>query len=1500
MNNKKIFLSIFLILFLVSISSVSAEDLSTSLDDISEANNDIKEMEINTDDTQEVSTTNDDGKVGEGDDIYAQTMYFNASSATDGDGSRNNPFKYVTDARLPYGVTAYFANGVYEIDSAIDLYSNDYSSKVTFYGESTDGVIFKCTNSSSVAFFVNDMSRCYMYNMTFDNAVIQNRGTLEANGVVFKNGIAVDTTASSYPTRNNAFGGAIYSPGSIYYAGYGMKSYLTLNNCIFMNNSAVYGGSIYHKNGITVIRNTKFYNSYASLYGGALATDAGEIQIENCEFINCHADGDAGGAIYSKVTDLTVKDSNFENGIGDFGGAICNLNSNLIIENSKFKNNSAKYEGGAIYAMYGNVVISDCEITKNSALDGGAVFVDNCTSVNVAKTTFDKNSAKRYGGTIFSNGQAASLDDATLKESSAPIGQVIYHQDKYDYDIGYNSDYQMMVYNSSYNGVLPSKYDLRDYGFVTPVRDQEGGGNCWAFAGIAALESCILKATGKEIDLSEENVKNLIELYSAYGWKMDTNDGGHSEMTWGNLISWLGPVLESDDPYDDYSTLSTLMDAFMHVQNVYYLPARTSTSDNDAIKKAIMDYGAVSALIFANFDSPLYFDKTTASYFNYVKGAYANHAVTVVGWDDNYDKNKFPMGSMADGNGAWIVKNSWNTDWGDEGYFYVSYSDFIMFEVGEKNVAYTFILNDTVRYNRNYQYDIGGMTDYLYPIGNNQTLYYKNTFNAIGNDILTAVSTIFEDAIDYEISIFINDEFKHSQTGHSFAGYATIPLTKEYQLTAGDKFTVQFKISKTGGASIPICEVVTATRLTYSEGISFFSTDGTNWNDLYTFTLDRPDIEHRYASQVACIKAFTRSSGETLKTTLSLEGVEAVAGETARVTATVKDENGKLINTGYVTFDIGGVKQSIKVSNGYAVLETVFSSQGTFSIYATYSGVGYDDSQASANAVVSKAQPKSTVITVPDVEYVHGQDGIVKITLTDSNGKAIGNVNIKLTVNGNTNVQKTNSNGVATFNMDLAVGNHSATVEFEGNELYINSSKTLSINVLDETSHASQTTIVVSDVNYNYGNSGIVTATLSDLNGNAISYVNLKLTINNIQYSSQTNANGIATFNLNNLAVGTYTATVEFEGNAAYLKSSNTLTVRVLSNSQSVGDTVNVIYSSASNGIVTAIITDEEGRAVVNTEVSLNIGGKTYTTTSNNNGIATFKVDLNGGVYQANIIVNGKTVSSDTSKTINVINNQIPVDETIIAEDSIRAEGSSYDFKATFYDLNGNPLSEKEINFIINGNDYFVKTDEYGVARLSNGLSANSYSITMINPATGAILTKNATIVNRIIGNKNINIDYTKSATYKVQLYADNGQIAGAGENVVIKIGSSTYNVKTDSKGYASVVISGLTPKTYTVTAEYKGVKVSNKIVVKQVLTAKNAKFKRYNVKKYSATLKVNGKALKGKKITFKINGKTYKAKTNAKGIASIKIKSLFKIGKHKIKITYLKSSITKTVTVKR
>ena len=116
-----------------------------------------------------------------------------------------------------------------------------------------------------------------------------------------------------------------------------------------------------------------------------------------------------------------------------------------------------------------------------------------------------------------------------------------------------------------------------------------------------------------------------------------------------------------------------------------------------------------------------------------------------------------------------------------------------------------------------------------------------------------------------------------------------------------------------------------------------------------------------------------------------------------------------------------------------------------------------------------------------------------------------------------------------------------------------------------------------------------------------------------------------------------------------------------------------------------------------------------------------------------------------------------------------------------------------------------------------------------------------------------------------------------------------------DKKGYATLKIK-LLPKKYTLVTEYKGYKVTNKLVVKQTLKPVKKVIK---VKKSKKSFKIkaklkwsSGKAIKGKKITFRFKGKTYKAKTNKKGVASVKIKKKvikkLKKGKtYKVSITY-------------
>ena len=201
-------------------------------------------------------------------------------------------------------------------------------------------------------------------------------------------------------------------------------------------------------------------------------------------------------------------------------------------------------------------------------------------------------------------------------------------------------------------------------------------------------------------------------IWSSICWKsmsFVTFAGGNADKATAYLVRWAGPVLESEDPYPNKGGSPRNLSPVRHVQKVLWLPYRENALDNATIKYAVREYGAVFATyhhqgegtsggVNPYKDSP-YWKADEAAYY---MGSYqqANHAVCIVGWDDNYPKEIFNQHVMNDG--AFICQNSWGTYFGDDGIFYVSYEDGVL---GTCNEVYTRI-EDTDNYDNIYQYNL--------------------------------------------------------------------------------------------------------------------------------------------------------------------------------------------------------------------------------------------------------------------------------------------------------------------------------------------------------------------------------------------------------------------------------------------------------------------------------------------------------------------------------------------------------------------------------------------------------------------------------------------------------------------------------------------------------------------------------------------------------------------------------------------------------------------------
>ena len=1424
-NKSIVLFSVFLLLLMIVPSAFASDAVDN-------------QTVISSDEQIEISAVDDGGVIySHGEDTNVLTgsndIYFNASAESDGRGTQSSPYKYLQYNRLTSGCTAHFADGTYELDFKKGIYSS-----MTFMGQSAQNTIIKF---NGIAFNVGDGYTLTLKDLTLDHATVKNLGTVSATNVIFKNGVAVDDTSYGY---DNAYGGAIYNYVSTDYYGYVTNvPKNTLYNCTFLNNSAMYGGAIYLPYGELSLSNCKFINNSAHWFGGAIASDKdSKISVVGTVFENCRSVDDAGGAIYAFSTDLEVRDSTFNNCSANFAGAICSLNSEILISYSNFTNNLARYEGGAVYKMYGSGTVIKSNFTKNAALNGGALFSDNCTSFEIKNSEFASNAATGFGGAIFSNANPKlTVDGVTFTDNKASYNANMLNQSNFSPIVSSTNNYSLFVYKSLFNGTLPARYNLAENGFVTDVKNQQDSGNCWAFAALASLETCVLKASNKTFNFSVENMKNLIEMYSAYGWKMETNEGGYNGMPMGYLASWLGPVNATLDPFDDKGTLSPLLDSEMHIQNIYVLPARTSYTDNDAIKEAILKYGGLYA---SYYHSAGYLNSKTNAYYDPYTGN-GNHAITVVGWDDNYSKNNFYTAPAGDG--AFIVKNSWGSSWGDNGYFYISYYDRVLFAVNKDNQAFTYILNDTVRYTKNYQYDVAGMTDYL--ITGKKTVWYQNIYNATGNEAIAAVSTFFNTTVDYEISIYVNDVLQLTQNGrHEGSGYYTIPLKEYVPVAVGDIFKIVVKLAnpQNGYAAVPISEQLSTTRCYYAPGVSYFSNDGKKWTDLYDYSASA--YSHTYNSQVACLKAFTVADMQN--TTVTLNNITPKVQEFSEIIATVTDAKGKMAKIGEVIFSINGTNYTAGVVDGVAKISVYFDEVGDYVISANYKNNGlYNGSFVQKTVSVTKTDVNLTAY-IGDIVY--GENPIVNINLTSVAGVNVTG-DVVLTISGKKYIVNV-VNALAVFEIPemLDAGEYHIDVSYLGSEKY-----NAADGAADFTVAKKEITMNVT-IDKDYRDITVNVNLSEKLDGN------LTVLVNNTPYTLSY-TNGTGSLILKNLTYGNYTISAVFTKD-------NYQTVNVSENVEinsikTVLEAENVVMYYKDGTRFAVVLRDIYGNPLANMNVTISINGRNYVKQSDENGTASLGLNLESKNYTVVTTFGGNSKYFGTRS-----NNTVSILSTLLSKDIVKYYRNGTQFYATVLDFKGNPLANTTVMFNINGVFYNKTTDENGTAKLNIWLRPGKYIITIFNLVTGEQAGNNVTVLSKIVENYDLVKYYKNASKFSVKILDSQGYPV-EGTIVTFNINGVFYYKETDANGIASLAIN-LRPGKYVITTMYGQYDVGNNVTVLPTLQTSDLKMKYLDGSAFNArVVDGQGNPLANQIVTFNVNGVFYNKVTNDEGIASLNIR---------------------------
>ncbi len=451
--------------------------------------------------------------------------------------------------------------------------------------------------------------------------------------------------------------------------------------------------------------------------------------------------------------------------------------------------------------------------------------------------------------------------------------------------------------------------------YITSIKNQNPYGTCWAHAAMASAEADLWKKglADSTIDLSEWQLAyffyhtvedplggtagDSVTVVTDSSAEDYLDRGGNQQLATYRLATWQGVTQEADAPYSTVynDRTKTLDDALAYGKDAYHLENAywVSMKDRDIVKQLIMEYGACAASYYhdsAYFNSSSQWNRSEPLAEYKPTGTSTNHAITIVGWDDNYSKDNFGTYKPSS-NGAWLCKNSWGSNWSKDGLFYISYED----SPNLNGNAYFYDYGTGDNYDYNYQYD-GGVGLSTYSVANAANVYTANsaeTLKAVGfytEDVqYTCTIKIYKNCTGNPVS----GTLVSTQTAtEPYAGFHTVVLDTPVDLNAGDTYSVVvYQTTSSGTPKVPIDVSFSWNWLTgvssAKTGQSFISSSGSYWQDVS-------------ASGYNCrIKAYTDKRDTTTpadvkvsRITLSAStGLTLTKGQTQKLTATVAPAN---------------------------------------------------------------------------------------------------------------------------------------------------------------------------------------------------------------------------------------------------------------------------------------------------------------------------------------------------------------------------------------------------------------------------------------------------------------------------------------------------------------------------------------------------------------------------------------------------------------------------------
>lgn len=525
---------------------------------------------------------------------------------------------------------------------------------------------------------------------------------------------------------------------------------------------------------------------------------------------------------------------------------------------------------------------------------------------------------------IFVRGRQKTQEEI---EEQAKQGGVVLDVDRSEYD--YEMSKRQSDIDADKATSLPVSVDLRNQGTVGSVKDQDPWGTCWAHAANAAAEIDLAKQTGSVVNFapfhtawfaytplstSTSELKGTQLTQAGEGRvQTDTSDPNNAKLDLGGgltsavstFMQGCGIAKESDFTFPtsrknlkkggiDYSKRTY---ALANLKKWNYLGDPTTNSDEtnmtviNNMKKALSEGYAVAIDYKANTgDYSGYMNTSTwAQYIDVYAGN--DHAVCVVGYDDNYSTSNFNSAHRPSSNGAFLVKNSWGTDWGNGGYFWLSYYDKSIqsaatYEFDVEGYNGSSYINTSTEVIDQYDYlqatNVAGTSSAWY--SNIYTTYQKQNLHHIATYYANAGSTLTWKVYRLKDDATTPSDFLYSIDApeaqgtyrNDYEGYIRIKLDTPVGLKKGEKYAIWFS----GSAAIPKSSTWTGVtaKAVINANESFYTGESEPTNQAWTCYRDTGGSSVQYDN--FCVKGYSTVQGSTSKITFNSNGGTNVTAQT--------------------------------------------------------------------------------------------------------------------------------------------------------------------------------------------------------------------------------------------------------------------------------------------------------------------------------------------------------------------------------------------------------------------------------------------------------------------------------------------------------------------------------------------------------------------------------------------------------------------------------------------